>query len=95
MQKTVMLYGFAGAKGGYKCLRYYILDKELCSIDLIKYHAYSKLLDVNPDIESVYAVDNRAGLRREYIEAIKDTKNPIESAVSFKDMIEKEGIRII
>lgn len=95
MQKTIILYGFAGAEGGYRCLRYYILDKELCSIDLIKYHTSSKLLDVNPDIEFVYAVDNRAGLRREYMEAIKDTKNPIESALSFKDMIENEGIRII
>ena len=47
----------------------------------------------NPSIEHVYAVDQRPGLRRDYIESIKE--NSIESCYEFKDILEREGLKII
>jgi hypothetical protein len=48
----------------------------------------------NPSIKRVFAVSSRYGLRRDYIESIRDKHNSMESRLAFLDMIEKEGIEI-
>lgn len=88
----VILYGIAGADNQYRVVRYFIIDAELVSISYIVYQA-NMLRIKNPTIEHVYAVDNRRGLRRDYVESYK--KNTIESCAIFKDIIEREGIKII
>lgn len=45
-----------------------------------------------PNIERVYAMDNRHGLRRDYTVASK--KNSIESWAIFKDILEREGLKM-
>lgn len=88
----VILYGIAGAENQYRVIRYFIIDAELVSISNIVYQA-DTLRIKNPTVEHVYAVDNRRGLRRDYVESYK--KNTIESYAIFKDILEREGIMII
>jgi len=73
-------------------LNYYCIYEEFVSIRTIMSEA--RLLRVkNPDVEHVYAIDNRYGLRRDYRESMK--QNIIESHYIFKDILEREGIQII
>lgn len=88
----VILYGIAGAENQYRVIRYFIIDAELVSISNIVYQA-NMLRIKNPTVEHVYAIDNRRGLRRDYVESYK--KNTIESCAIFKDILEREGIMII
>lgn len=88
----VILYGIAGAENQYRVIRYFIIDAELVSISNIVYQA-NMLKIKNPTIEHVYAIDNRRGLRRDYVESCK--KNTIESCAIFKDILEREGIMIV
>lgn len=88
----VILYGIAGVENQYRAIRYFIIDAELVSISNIVYQA-NMLRIKNPTIEHVYVVDNRRGLRRDYVESYK--KNTIESCAIFKDILEREGIMII
>lgn len=88
----VILYGIAGAENQYRVIRYFIIDAELVSISNIVYQA-NMLKIKNPTIEHVYAIDNRRGLRRDYVESYK--RNTIESCAIFKDILEREGVMII
>ena len=90
--QQIILYGIAGADSQYRVVRYYVIDAELVSISRIVFHA--NLMRIKyPSIEHVYAIDNRRGLRRDYIEAIKT--NSIESCFVFRDILESEGLKII
>lgn len=87
----VILYGISGADKQYKVLKYWCINEEFLSIGSMKRHAAFMVLQ-NPGIEHVYAIDNRYGLKREYIESYK--KNTIESCAIFKDTLEREGILV-
>lgn len=88
----IYLYGIAGADKQYRVIRYTYIDDERVSIDTIK--MYASWLKINYSaIEHVYAIDNRPGLGASYREAIR--KDSIESMVVFKDILEREGIRVI
>lgn len=90
--KQIFLYGLGGAKDQYRVIRYEAIDEEFFSIRNIVNDA--KWLKIKyPSIEHVYAIDNRRGLRRDYIEAIKT--NSIESCFVFRDILESEGLKII
>ena len=89
--KQVILYGIAGAEKRYKVLRYFAIEEEFISISNIKYCAFI-MQDKYPEVKAVYAIDNRHGLRRDYIEAI--SKDSIESCIEFKDILERDGIKI-
>lgn len=89
--KTIFLYGIAGADNKYRVLRYACIDETNFSINNIRYAA--QLMRIrNPSIEHVYALDNRYGLRRDYMESIK--KNTIESCAIFKDILERDGWKV-
>lgn len=88
----VILYGVSGPSRAYTVLNYFCIYEEFVSIRTIMSEA--RLLRVkNPDVEHVYAIDNRYGLRRDYRESMK--QNSIESHYIFKDILEREGIQII
>ncbi len=88
----VILYGVSGPSRAYTVPNYYCIYEEFMSIRTIMSEA--RLLRVkNPDVEHVYAIDNRYGLRRDYRESMK--QNSIESHYIFKDILEREGIQII
>lgn len=90
--KDILLYGISGAPDSYRVVRYEIITKEYVSIGYIKYIAICMKND-NPSVQHVYAMDQRHGLRREYMEAFK--KNSIESWMIFKDLLETEGLEIL
>lgn len=89
--KRIFLYGIGGADKQYRVLKYWVMEEEFISIWNIKYQA-DMLKIKNPSIEHVYVVDDRHGLYRDYKESIR--KNSIESCAIFKDILEREGIKI-
>lgn len=90
--KRIFLYGMTGAEDQYRVARYFCIDQRDLSIENIIYSAQMMKIK-NPSIERVYAMDDRYGLRRDYMESIK--KNSIESCAIFKDILEREGLRVI
>ena len=88
---NLILYGIGNAKYQYRVLRYYWVEDEYADIAEIKRIARMMQV-VNPSIEHVYLISNRRGLKRDFVESIK--RNSIESCAIFKDILEREGIKI-
>ena len=87
----IILYGISGADTQYRVLKYYCMYEEALSIGNLKRRAALMVMQ-NPGIEHVYAVDNRYGLKAEYIQSYKI--NSIESCAIFKDTLEREGLLV-
>lgn len=92
VMRQIILYGISGASMAYTVLGYFCIYEEFVSINTILGEA-RRLRMKNPSIEHVYAIDNRYGLRRDYKESMK--QNSIESHYIFKDILEREGMRVI
>lgn len=89
--KSIFLYGIGGARDQYRVIRYTRIDEWDFSINTLMYEA--SIMRINyPSVEHVYAVDNRYGLGRTYLESVK--KNSIESCAVFKDLIQRQGLEI-
>ena len=89
--RTVFLYGIGGANDHFRVIRYVRIDGDEICIETFKYEA-SVMRMRYPGIKRVFAIDNRPGLRRSYMDTIK--KNSIESCVIFRDLLERSGIEI-
>ena len=89
--KNLILYGIGDARYQYRVLRYFYVYDENADVAEIK-HIARMMQVVNPSIEHVYLISNRHGLKREFQESIK--RNSIESCAIFKDILEREGIKI-
>lgn len=89
--KNLILYGVGNARYQYRVLRYFYVYDENADVAEIKRIARMMQV-VNPSIEHVYLISNRHGLKREFQESIK--RNSIESCAIFKDILEREGIKI-
>lgn len=89
--KNLILYGIGNARYQYRVLRYFYVYDENADVAEIKRIARMMQV-VNPSIEHVYLLSNRHGLKREFQESIK--RNSIESCAIFKDILEREGIKI-
>lgn len=88
---NLILYGIGDAKYQYRVLRYFYVYDENADVAEIK--RIARMMQViNPSIEHVYLISNRHGLKREFQESIK--RNSIESCAIFKDILEREGIKI-
>ena len=88
---NLILYGIGDAKYQYRVLKYFRIYDE--NIDIAEIKRIARTMQViNPSIEHVYLISNRHGLRREFQESIK--RNSIESCAIFKDILEREGIKI-
>lgn len=87
----IILYGLSGADTQYRVLKYYCMYDENISINNLKRRAALMVMQ-NPGIKHVYAVDNRYGLKHEYIQSYKI--NSIESCAIFKDTLEREGVLV-
>lgn len=92
MMKNVILYGILGADQQYRVAKYWVIRDSESLIESIIFEA-NMMVEHNPSIKHVYAVDQRPGLRRDYIESIKE--NSIASCYEFKDILEREGLKII
>lgn len=88
----IILYGISGPSKAYTVLNYFCIYEEFVSINAILSEA--RILRMkNPSVEHIYAIDNRYGLRRDYMESMK--QNSIESHYIFKDILEREGMLVI
>lgn len=87
----IILYGLSGADAQYRVVKYYCMYEENLSIGNLKRRAALMVMQ-NPGIEHVYAIDNRYGLKAEYIQSYKI--NSIESCAIFKDTLEREGLLV-
>lgn len=89
--RSIFLYGIGGARDQYRVIRYTRIDEPDFSINTLLYET-SMMKMRYPSIEHVYAVDNRYGLGKTYLESVK--KNSIESCAIFKDLIQRQGLEI-
>lgn len=89
--KNLILYGIGNARYQYRVLRYFYVYDENADVAEIKRIARMMQV-VNPSIEHVYLISNRHGLKREFQESIK--RNSIESCAIFKDILEREDIKV-
>lgn len=88
MAKRVYLYAFNNV---LKIVDTKFLEGDAISVrDMLRLANWMK--DVNPGQVVVYAVDNRPGLYKEFMEAIK-TKDYTKH-IEFADLISREGILI-
>lgn len=88
----VYLYGIASAADNYAVVRYQAVDVDYRPIDAIKMEA-DAMVSEYPTVASVYAIDARGGLANDYRYAIK--QHTVESFIVFKDILERQGIKII
>lgn len=88
----IILYGIAGASKQYMPIRYQVIDADDYTTWYAKYYAKMMVAE-NPTVEHVYQMDNRYGLKREYMNCVK--RPSIESCIIFKDTLEREGIKLI
>lgn len=90
--KKVYLYGILGADEQYRVARYFCLSEENISVTNIVNSATIMKMKY-PTIEHVYAVDNRYNLYADFMEAFKHPS--VENNAIFKDICEREGLKII
>ena len=88
---NLILYGIGNARYQYRVLKWFAIYEESADVAEVKRIAHMMQV-VNPSIEHVYLISNRRGLKREFQESIR--KNSIESCAIFKDILEREGIKI-
>ena len=88
---TIFVYGLGGADIQYRVIRYTPIPEDSFSIKTLIYEAQMMKIRY-PNIERVFAVDNRRNLGRDFMESIK--KNTIESCAIFKDILEREGLEL-
>lgn len=88
----ILLYGVGGASKQYAVLRYSaIYEDDPNMTETIKRTA-QWMRETNPSIVTVYMISPRRGLKRDYMEAQK--RNSIESHAIFRDILEREGIKL-
>lgn len=92
MNKQIVLYGFGGPSDNYRVVRNYVLRPEESIRGIVSEEKYQarRMRAACPNIKIVYAIDNRYGLRKDYLDAVK--LNSMEGWVLFKDICEREGM---
>lgn len=88
----ILLYGIGGPREQYAVLRYYaIYEDDPDFVGTIRRET-DKMRAYNPSIMAVYMISNRRGLLKDYNEARR--RNSIESHAIFRDILEREGIKL-
>lgn len=87
----IFYYALGGADKNFKVLNYEFIVSENYSIWLEK-HVIDGMLERNPGITEIYAIDNRRGLKWDFAESIKE--GSVESCQIFKDILRREGKKV-
>lgn len=88
---SIILYALASEEKQYYPLAYYCVFEGDFSIAEMLYRA-SLLKSRSPDAQYIYVIDNRKGLRKEYMETRKE--KTMESGLKFYQTLQKYGHRI-
>ncbi len=89
MERRVYLYGFGDL---LKCVDHKFLKGDAITVRNLSRVA-KQMREMNPECKIVWAVDNRPGLYREFLEAVK-TKD-FTKQVEFADTVSREGIPVV
>ena len=94
MMKTnnqIFYYGLGGADKNYRSLNFEFVDSDRYSI-WIENKIIDNMLNRNPGIVEIYAIDNRPGLKWDFTESIRE--GSVESCQIFKDILRNEGKKV-
>lgn len=91
--EQIILYGIGGPEKEYGVLGYYVIYDTNGNLTRTLQIEAMRLRMKNPSIKQFYMITNRYNLKRDYQESIR--RNSIESKAMFKDILEREGIRIL
>lgn len=86
---SIMLYGFTKDNSGYKPEEKYTLYDHDVSINAMRYIA-DKFLAENSNIVEIIAVDNRVGLKQEWLKAVNSNLTDIR--YEFYDTVRRSGL---
>lgn len=90
---NIILYGIANEESNYRARRYFIIAETHWSIRDIC-GAAERMIDIDPTIEEVYALDNRRGLKNYYTNA-RNFDASKEECMKFRDILKEEGLFVI
>lgn len=90
-KNQVFLYGLGNAETQYRVLGYEFIESEKFSVWLMS-HVIDSMILRTPGIVEIYMIDNRPGLRSDFVESIR--LNSVESCQLFKDILRREGVRV-
>jgi hypothetical protein len=90
--KKVYLYGISNIENRYEIKGYSYIEEGRISISNLKAHAAWLRMNF-AGVDSVYAIDERPGLAYDY----KSTKrkNTFVANHAFRDILEREGLKIL
>lgn len=92
MNNQVVIYGLGGATKEYRVLEFFTIFDTSRDIISEIYRISARMKVRNPSVEKIYVIDNRRGLKKDYMESFRT--NSLEGWAIFKDMLEREGIQI-
>lgn len=87
----IFYYGIGDAEKNYKVLGYEFIESARYSLWLENW-VIEHMTDKNPGIVEIYAIDNRRGLKWDYLESIRESS--VESCQIFKDILRREGKKV-
>lgn len=91
--KSVVLYGIGGADKMYMALSYYQIFIEDADKLVAEIQYRAMIMRKNPEIKAIYLMDNKPGLRRDFLDSQK--RKSMEACAVFKDLLERHGILIV
>ena len=89
--KEIFLYGLSGPEDQYRVVRYSRIRENSISINEIIDTADMMRIRY-PSIKQVWAIDSTLELYYDYRDAFK--RNSVEGWIIFKDILERDGLRI-
>lgn len=89
--KQLYLYGIGGAEDGFRVIRYREIDQSDLSALTLRYEATDMLMHYR-SIQRFFVIDNRPGLAKLCSQSIKT--RDVEKALTFLDILEKQGLEI-
>ena len=87
--RQVFLYGLSGAYDEYRVKAHKFIKSDEFSVYTLMYYIDSILEDC-PDVETIYMIDNRHGLKRAMELAVHSDKT--EDRIIFKTLLENDGV---
>lgn len=87
----IFYYGLGGADKNFKVLNYEFIESSRYSI-WVENIVIERLLDRNPGVVEIYAINNRKGLKWDFTESLKE--GTMESCQLFKDILRREGKKV-
>ena len=87
----IFYYGLGGADKNFKVLNYEFITSSQYSI-WVENVVIGHLLDRNPGVVEIYAIDDRRGLKWDFMDSLRE--GSVESCQIFKDILRREGKKV-